>query len=46
MASYLQNISEKFLSSLEDNWTMFIKQIPGILMAILIVALGIFISKK
>ncbi|MET6991961.1 mechanosensitive ion channel family protein [Sediminicola arcticus] len=46
MIPYVQNISEKLLSSLEDNWTMFIRQIPGILLAILIVALGVFISKK
>ncbi len=43
---YIQNISEKLLSSLEENWIIFIKQIPGILIAILIVALGILISKK
>ena len=46
MVLYLANIPEKLLSSLEENWTMFIKQIPGILIAILIVALGILISKK
>ncbi|ALM07406.1 mechanosensitive ion channel protein MscS [Sediminicola sp. YIK13] len=46
MAQYLKNIPEKLLTSLEENWTMFIKQIPGILIAILIVALGILISKK
>ncbi|MEB8329476.1 mechanosensitive ion channel family protein [Flavobacteriaceae bacterium KMM 6897] len=46
MIALLQNISEKLLSSLENNWTMFIKQIPGILIAILIVTIGILISKK
>lgn len=46
MAQYLENIPEKLLSSLEENWIIFIKQIPGILIAILIVALGILISKK
>ena len=46
MILYAQSISEKLLSALEDNWTMFIKQVPGILIAILIVALGVLISKK
>lgn len=46
MTPYFQNISEKLLSSLEENWTMFIKQVPGIVIAILIVAIGVLISKK
>lgn len=38
----IQNLS----ASLEENWINFIKQVPGIFLAILIVAVGILISKK
>lgn len=41
-----KNISEKLLTSIEDNWTNFIEQVPGIILAILIVTIGILISKK
>jgi small-conductance mechanosensitive channel len=41
-----KNISEKLLTSIEENWTNFIEQVPGIILAILIVTIGILISKK
>jgi len=46
MEQSFSNISENLLESLKEKWVEFIQQIPGIVLAILIVAIGIFISKK
>lgn len=46
MIALSKNISEKLLTSIEENWTNFIEQVPGIILAILIVTIGILISKK
>ncbi|MEP2668726.1 MAG: mechanosensitive ion channel family protein [Cyclobacteriaceae bacterium] len=42
----IQSITQNLTDSAQENWELFIKQIPGIFMAILIVALGMLISGK
>ncbi len=46
MNQYLQKTLQKLLSSLQDNYYSFIKQLPDIIVAILIVSIGFIISKK
>ncbi len=42
----LQIDGNKILTSFQDSWDKFLQQVPGILMAILIVAIGIFVADK
>jgi small-conductance mechanosensitive channel len=46
MSPYFQDSLQKLQTSLQENWTAFIEQVPGIFMAILIVSLGLLLSKK
>jgi small-conductance mechanosensitive channel len=46
MSSYFQDSVQKLQTSLQENWAAFIEQVPGILMAILIVSVGLLLSKK
>ncbi len=46
MNKNFQNIGENLLASLQESYISFIKQIPGVVAAILIVAIGIFLSRK
>jgi small conductance mechanosensitive channel len=42
----LSDIVQTMRDSIQENWILFIKQIPGIFLAVLIVALGVLISSK
>jgi small conductance mechanosensitive channel len=46
MNKYLHSISEDLLAALQENWSSFIRHIPDIILAILIVTIGIFLSRK
>ncbi len=46
MERYLQQFAENFFASLEEQWVLFSKQIPSIILAILIVATGVLIAMK
>lgn len=39
-------ITNNLIASFQENWIAFIQQIPGVLIAILIVALGLLLSRK
>lgn len=42
----LEDITQTMSESIQENWIMFVRQVPGIFLAVLIVALGILISSK
>ncbi len=46
MDNRLQKFIENFMQSLNEHWVSFIKQIPGILIAILIITVGILLAGK
>ncbi|NNE99836.1 MAG: mechanosensitive ion channel, partial [Pyrinomonadaceae bacterium] len=46
MEKYLQQFAENFFTSLEEQWILFSKQIPSIILAVLIVAIGVLIATK
>ncbi len=46
MERYLQQFAENFFASLEEQWILFSKQIPNIILAVLIVAIGVLIAMK
>ena len=46
MNQYLKESSDRLFASVKENWHNFIEQIPGILLAILIVSVGMFIAQK
>ncbi len=46
MSNPFQDFTEKVFVSLETGWNTFVFQIPGIILAILIIAVGIFVAGK
>jgi small-conductance mechanosensitive channel len=46
MSTYFQDSLQKLQTTLQENWTAFIEQVPGIFLAILIVCVGFLLSKK
>ncbi len=46
MSENFQDFSSQLLASLQQSWAAFIDQIPGILLAILIVAVGLLITSR
>ncbi|MEC5167377.1 small conductance mechanosensitive channel [Flavobacterium sp. PL11] len=46
MNQYLKDSSDRLFASIQENWHNFIEQIPGILLAILIVSIGMFVAQK
>ncbi len=46
MQRYFQQFAENFFASLEEQWIIFSKQIPSIILAVLIVAIGVLIAMK
>jgi small conductance mechanosensitive channel len=46
MNEKFQDVTGSLIDSLQESWLSFIRQIPGIILAVLIVAIGFYLSKK
>lgn len=46
MQEYIANFIKNFSESIQEYWIVFSKQVPGVILAILIVTVGILISMK
>lgn len=46
MQDYLSKFAENFYESVQESWILLSKQIPGVILAIFIVSIGVLISMK